>query len=126
MFPSDKDWEVCLHTLRLLQSLLAVEKEEDGEEVLEGRQGLAASLLDPELRARISQLAHRGQSSLRLAAHQTLEDLQQVLVPYLVVSDQSGNIQLVALKADLSVLTDELLMLLITDCFQVSVCKEHK
>lgn len=71
---SDKDWEVCLHTLRLLQSVLAVE-----DEVAEGRHSFGASLLDPELRARVSQLTHRGQSSLRLAAHQTLEDLQQVL-----------------------------------------------
>lgn len=77
-FLSDKDWEVCLHTLRLLQSVLAVEEE---QEAAEGRHSLAASLLDPELRARVSQLTHRGQSSLRLAAQQTLEDLQQVPAP---------------------------------------------
>lgn len=76
-FLSDEDWEVCLHTLRLLQSVLAVEEEE--EEAEEGRPLLGGSLLDPELRARVSQLTYRGQSSLRLAAHQTLEDLEQVL-----------------------------------------------
>ncbi|XP_075873653.1 heat shock factor 2-binding protein [Nelusetta ayraudi] len=70
----DEDWEVCLHTLRLLQSVLAVEDE--GAE--EGRLSLGSSLLDPELRARVSQLTYRGQSSLRLAAHQTLGDLEQV------------------------------------------------
>lgn len=76
---SDQDWEVCLHTLRLLQSVLVVEEEEDeGEGEGEGRPSLGASLLDPELRARVSQLTYRGQSSLRLAALQTLEDLQQV------------------------------------------------
>lgn len=78
-FLPDKDWEVCLHTLRLLQSVLAVEEEE--VEVVEGRHPLGASLLDPELHARVSQLTHRGQSSLRLAAHQTLQDLHQVPAP---------------------------------------------
>lgn len=68
---------MCLHTLRLLQSVLAVE--EEGAE--EGRLSLGSSLLDPELRARVSQLTYRGQSSLRLAAHQTLGDLEQVPGP---------------------------------------------
>ncbi|XP_040888747.1 heat shock factor 2-binding protein [Toxotes jaculatrix] len=64
---NDGDWEVCLHSLRLLQSLLLE------EEVL---LMLGSSLLDPDLHARIRQLASGAKPSLRLAAQQTLEDLQ--------------------------------------------------
>ncbi|XP_044043864.1 heat shock factor 2-binding protein isoform X2 [Siniperca chuatsi] len=63
----DGDWEVCLHSLRLLQSLLLE------EEVL---LLLGSSLLDPDLQARVSWLTSSVQPSLRLAAQQTLEDLQ--------------------------------------------------
>ncbi|XP_051283256.1 heat shock factor 2-binding protein [Dicentrarchus labrax] len=63
----DGDWEVCLHSLRLLQSVLLE------EEVL---LLLGSSLLDPDLQARVSRLTSTAQPSLRLAAQQTLEDLQ--------------------------------------------------
>ncbi|XP_030265760.1 heat shock factor 2-binding protein isoform X2 [Sparus aurata] len=63
----DGDWEVCLHTLRLLQSVLL---EEDVLLLL------GSSLLDPDLQARVSRLTTTVQPSLRLAAQQTLEDLQ--------------------------------------------------
>ncbi|KAI3366258.1 hypothetical protein L3Q82_009725 [Scortum barcoo] len=63
----DGDWEVCLHSLRLLQSVLLE------EEVL---LLLGSSLLDPDLQARVSRLTSSVQPSLRLAAQQTLEDLQ--------------------------------------------------
>ncbi|XP_042368894.1 heat shock factor 2-binding protein [Plectropomus leopardus] len=63
----DGDWEVCLHSLRLLQSLLLE------EEVL---LPLGSSLLDPDLQARVSRLTSSVQPSLRVAAQQTLEDLQ--------------------------------------------------
>uniref|UniRef100_UPI0037E93790 heat shock factor 2-binding protein n=1 Tax=Semicossyphus pulcher TaxID=241346 RepID=UPI0037E93790 len=63
----DGDWEVCLHSLRLLQSVLLE------EEVL---LLLGSSLLDPDLQARIGRLTSSVQPSLRLAAQQTLEDLQ--------------------------------------------------
>ncbi|XP_045908943.1 heat shock factor 2-binding protein isoform X1 [Micropterus dolomieu] len=62
----DGDWEVCLHSLRLLQSVLL---EEDVLLLL------GSSLLDPDLRARVSRLTSKVQPSLRLAAQQTLEDL---------------------------------------------------
>uniref|UniRef100_A0A8C2Z268 Heat shock transcription factor 2 binding protein n=1 Tax=Cyclopterus lumpus TaxID=8103 RepID=A0A8C2Z268_CYCLU len=62
----DGDWEVCLHSLRLLQSVLL----EEEVLILPG-----SSLLDPDLQARISRLTSSGQPSLRLAAQQTLEDL---------------------------------------------------
>ncbi|XP_054480092.1 heat shock factor 2-binding protein [Anoplopoma fimbria] len=62
----DGDWEVRLHSLRLLQSVLLE------EEVLVL---LGSSLLDPDLQARVSRLTSSGQPSLRLAAQQTLEDL---------------------------------------------------
>ncbi|XP_056287459.1 heat shock factor 2-binding protein isoform X2 [Pseudoliparis swirei] len=62
----DGDWEVCLHSLRLLQSVLLE------EEVL---LLLGSSLLDPDLQAQISRLTSSRQPSLRLAAQQTLEDL---------------------------------------------------
>uniref|UniRef100_G3PRI9 Heat shock transcription factor 2 binding protein n=1 Tax=Gasterosteus aculeatus aculeatus TaxID=481459 RepID=G3PRI9_GASAC len=62
----DGDWEVCLHSLRLLQSVLME------EEVL---LLLGSSLLDPDLRARVSGLTSSERPSLRLAAQQTLEDL---------------------------------------------------
>ncbi|XP_041821747.1 heat shock factor 2-binding protein [Chelmon rostratus] len=64
---NDRDWEVCLHSLRLLQSVLLE------EEVL---LLLGSSLLDPDIRARVSQLTSTVQPSLRAAAQQTLEDLQ--------------------------------------------------
>lgn len=64
---SDGDWEVCLHSLRLLQSTLLE------EEVL---LLLGSSLLDPDLQARVSRLTSAVQPSLRLAAQQTLDDLQ--------------------------------------------------
>lgn len=70
-FFSDRDWEVCLHTLRLLQSVLV-------EQEVEGHLLLAPSLLDPDLCARVSQLTSMAQPSLRLAAQQTLEDLQDL------------------------------------------------
>ncbi|XP_034533360.1 heat shock factor 2-binding protein isoform X2 [Notolabrus celidotus] len=63
----DGDWEVCLHSLRLLQSVLLE------EEVL---LLLGSSLLDPDLQARVSQLTSSVQPTLRLAAQQTLEDLR--------------------------------------------------
>ncbi|XP_020481934.2 heat shock factor 2-binding protein [Labrus bergylta] len=63
----DGDWEVCLHSLRLLQSVLLE------EEVL---LLLGSSLLDPELQARVSGLTSSKQPSLRVTAQQTLEDLQ--------------------------------------------------
>ncbi|KAM6892673.1 heat shock factor 2-binding protein isoform 3-T3 [Lycodopsis pacificus] len=62
----DGDWEVCLHSLRLLQSVLLE------EEVL---LLLGSSLLDPDLQARVGRLTSSEQPSLRLAAQQTLEDL---------------------------------------------------
>ncbi|XP_067350046.1 heat shock factor 2-binding protein [Channa argus] len=62
-----RDWEVCLHSLRLLQSMLL---EEDALLLL------GSSLLDPELQAHVSQLTSSVQPSVRLAAQQTLEDLQ--------------------------------------------------
>ncbi|KAM6958261.1 heat shock factor 2-binding protein [Tautogolabrus adspersus] len=63
----DGDWEVCLHSLRLLQSVLLE------EELL---LLLGSSLLDPELQARVSGLTSSKQPSLRVTAQQTLEDLQ--------------------------------------------------
>lgn len=63
----DGHWEVCLHSLRLLQSMLL----EDDVLLL-----LGSSLLDPDLCARVSGLAASMQPSLRLTALQTLEDLQ--------------------------------------------------
>ncbi|XP_078099430.1 heat shock factor 2-binding protein isoform X3 [Sander vitreus] len=63
----DGDWEVCLHSLRLLQSVLLE------EEVL---LLLGSALLDPDLRARVSRLTSSVQPSLRLAAQQTMDDLQ--------------------------------------------------
>ncbi|KAM7365505.1 hypothetical protein PAMP_016425 [Pampus punctatissimus] len=63
----DGDWEVCLHSLRLLQSVLLE------EEVL---LLLGSSLLDPDFQARVSRLTSSVQPSLRLAAQQTLQDLQ--------------------------------------------------
>lgn len=63
----DGDWTVCLHSLRLLQSVLMEE-----ESLLR----LGSSFLDPDLHARVSRLTSSVQPSLRLAAQQTLEDLQ--------------------------------------------------
>ncbi|XP_070814260.1 heat shock factor 2-binding protein [Chaetodon trifascialis] len=64
---NDGDWEVCLHSLRLLQSVLLE------EEVL---LLLGSSLLDPDIQACVSRLTSAVQPSLSLAAQQTLEDLQ--------------------------------------------------
>lgn len=64
---TDGDWEVCLHSLRLLQSVLLE------EEVL---LLLGSPLLDPDLQACVSRLTSSAQPSLRLAAQQILEDLQ--------------------------------------------------
>nr|XP_046238510.1 heat shock factor 2-binding protein isoform X2 [Scatophagus argus] len=63
----DGDWEVCLHSLRLLQSMLL----EEEVPIL-----LGSSLLNPDLKSRVSQLTSMVQPSLRLTAQQTLEDLQ--------------------------------------------------
>ncbi|KAK1876579.1 Heat shock factor 2-binding protein [Dissostichus eleginoides] len=63
----DGDWEVCLHSVRLLQSVLLE------EEVL---LLLGPPLLDPRLQAAVSRLTSSLQPGLRLAAKQTLEDLQ--------------------------------------------------
>lgn len=67
MISTDGDWEVCLHTLRLLQSMLVE------EEVLFL---LGSSLLDSDLQTRVGRLSSAGNANLRLAAQQTLEDLQ--------------------------------------------------
>lgn len=69
---------MCLHTLRLLQSMLVE------EEVLFL---LGSSLLDPHLQARVGRLTSAGSANLRLAAQQTLEDLQalQQVPLYLVL-----------------------------------------
>ncbi|XP_078147258.1 heat shock factor 2-binding protein [Centroberyx gerrardi] len=64
---NDGDWEVCLHSLRLLQSVLL----EEEAPLLPG-----SSLLDPGLLARVGQLTSSPQPGLRLTAQQTLEDLQ--------------------------------------------------
>lgn len=63
---TDGDWEVCLHSLRLLQSVL-LEKE---AVLLFG-----SSLLEPELLACVTQLSSSNKPSLKQAAQQTLEDL---------------------------------------------------
>ncbi|KAM4710914.1 heat shock factor 2-binding protein [Anableps anableps] len=68
----DEHWEVSLHCLRLLQSVLLE------EEVL---LLLGSSLLDPDLRARVSRLTSSLQPSLRATAQQTLEDLQALTGP---------------------------------------------
>ncbi|XP_028252128.1 heat shock factor 2-binding protein [Parambassis ranga] len=63
----DGQWEVHLHSLRLLQSVLLDEEEK----------GNALSRLDSKLEARVGRLASSAQQpSLRLTAQQTLEDLQ--------------------------------------------------
>ncbi|XP_030009354.1 heat shock factor 2-binding protein [Sphaeramia orbicularis] len=62
----DVDWEVCLHALRLLQSVLL---EEDVLLLL------GSSLLDPDVQTRIGRLSFSVQPSVRQAAQQTLEDL---------------------------------------------------
>ncbi|CAJ1087138.1 heat shock factor 2-binding protein isoform X3 [Xyrichtys novacula] len=63
----DGDWEVRLHSVRLLQSVL-----------LEEAVLLMPNpfLLNPDLQARVSQLTSSVQPTLRLAAQETLEDLQ--------------------------------------------------
>ncbi|KAM4602120.1 heat shock factor 2-binding protein [Polymixia lowei] len=66
----DGDCEVCLHSLRLLQSLLLE------EEVVTL---LGPALLEPLHLARIDQLASSHQLALRQTAQETLEDLQALL-----------------------------------------------
>lgn len=70
---------MCLHTLRLLQSLLVE------EELLFL---LGSRLLDSDLQTRVRRLTSAGNPNLRLAAQQTLEDLQalQQVPSYLVCS----------------------------------------
>ncbi|CAN9498367.1 unnamed protein product [Ophioblennius macclurei] len=65
----DGHWEVRLHSLCLLQSLLL-----DEQAVLR----LASALLDPALQARVDSLTSSARPKLREAAQQTLEDLQQI------------------------------------------------
>ncbi|KAM6893950.1 heat shock factor 2-binding protein [Xenentodon cancila] len=65
----DGHWEVCLHSLRLLQSVLL---EEDVLRLL------GSLLLDPGLQARIGHFTLSVQPSLRATARQTLEDLQAI------------------------------------------------
>ena len=64
--PRDGDQEVCLHSLRLLQSLLS-----EAEVVALVRPGL----LDPLPLARIRQLASSRHPALRQTAQETLDDL---------------------------------------------------
>uniref|UniRef100_A0A3B5AEA5 Heat shock transcription factor 2 binding protein n=1 Tax=Stegastes partitus TaxID=144197 RepID=A0A3B5AEA5_9TELE len=63
----DGHWEVCLHSLRLLQSVML----EDDVLLM-----LSSSLLDPDLHARVIWLTSSAQPSLRLAAQQTMDDLK--------------------------------------------------
>lgn len=63
---------MCLHSLRLLQSILL----EDEALLL-----LGSAVLDPGLQARVMKLTTSVHSSLRLAAQQTLEDLRALQVP---------------------------------------------
>lgn len=63
----ERDWEVCLHSLRLLQSLVL----EDEAVLL-----LGPAVVDPELVEHVRRLSSSVQPSLRAAAQQTLEDLQ--------------------------------------------------
>ncbi|KAJ0062381.1 hypothetical protein NL108_011012 [Boleophthalmus pectinirostris] len=63
----DRDWEVCLHSLRLLQSLVL-----EDEALLV----LGPAVVDPELEMRVRKLTSSGQACVREAAQQTLEDLQ--------------------------------------------------
>ncbi|XP_076579111.1 heat shock factor 2-binding protein [Chaetodon auriga] len=63
---NDGDWEVCLHSLRLLQSMLVE------EEMLIF---LGSSLLDPDIQACVSRLTSAVQPCLGLVAQQTLEQL---------------------------------------------------
>ncbi|XP_068165797.1 heat shock factor 2-binding protein [Antennarius striatus] len=65
----DSNWEVCLHALRLLQSVMLE------EEVL---LLLSPSLLDPELEVRVRRLTSSKRPSLRTAAEQSLQDLQDL------------------------------------------------
>ncbi|XP_028998341.1 heat shock factor 2-binding protein isoform X2 [Betta splendens] len=69
----DGDWEVCLHTLRLLQSVLL---EEDVLLLLD------FPLLAPQLQACVSKHTSSIQPSLRQAAQQTLEDLEALQQSY--------------------------------------------
>lgn len=64
---TEKHWEVCLHSLRLLQSVLL---EEDLP------LDVQSSLLDPDLLSRVTRLASSAKPSLKLTAQQTMEDLQ--------------------------------------------------
>ncbi|XP_072303857.1 heat shock factor 2-binding protein [Eucyclogobius newberryi] len=64
---NDREWEVCLHSLRLLQSLVL-----EDEALLV----LGPAVEDPELEARVKKLTSSVQPCVRAAAQQTLEDLQ--------------------------------------------------
>ncbi|XP_077440965.1 heat shock factor 2-binding protein [Vanacampus margaritifer] len=66
----DRSWEVCLHSLRLLQSVLL-------EDVAQPR--LGAALQDSDLQAHISRFTSSAQPALRLLAQQTLADLQVLM-----------------------------------------------
>ncbi|KAG7503775.1 heat shock factor 2-binding protein [Solea senegalensis] len=63
---NDGHWEVCLHSLRLLQSVLLEE---------EALLLLGSTLLNPDLQARVRELTTSEKPSLKLAAQQALEDL---------------------------------------------------
>ncbi|CAL1601333.1 unnamed protein product [Knipowitschia caucasica] len=63
----DRDWEVSLHSLRLLQSLVL-----EDEALLV----LGPAVQDPELEAQVQKLASSAQPCVREAAQQTLDDLQ--------------------------------------------------
>ncbi|XP_061833416.1 heat shock factor 2-binding protein isoform X2 [Nerophis lumbriciformis] len=63
----DRSWEVCLHSLRLLQSLLM----EDGV-----HNRLGAAVMESDLQARVTRLTCSVEPSLRLIAQQTLDDIQ--------------------------------------------------
>uniref|UniRef100_A0A8C6WGW6 Heat shock transcription factor 2 binding protein n=1 Tax=Neogobius melanostomus TaxID=47308 RepID=A0A8C6WGW6_9GOBI len=62
----ERDWEVCLHSLRLLQSLVLEE---------EAALLLGPAVVDPELEERVRRLSSSAQPGLRATAEQTLEDL---------------------------------------------------
>ncbi|XP_057678592.1 heat shock factor 2-binding protein isoform X2 [Corythoichthys intestinalis] len=66
----DRSWEVCLHSLRLLQSMLL-------EDVAQPR--LGAALLDLDLQARISIFTSSVQPSLKQLAQQIMTDLQLLM-----------------------------------------------
>ncbi|KAK7893577.1 hypothetical protein WMY93_022729 [Mugilogobius chulae] len=63
----DRDWEVTLHALRLLQSLVL-----EDEALLV----LGPAIMDPEVEVRVKKLTTSGTPCVREAAQQTLGDLQ--------------------------------------------------